>query len=645
MITAKEFANDSAKYPDYVPIRKGTASANDPLKHMYAPRELVDALEMALGGSYLDKATTTAEQAVGTMANIAQKLTGKAMVAKTLGSVGFYLRNMLGNILFFGPAQGYGRLDKMLATSLTHTWQRLKDPDKLDAYLTEMIGLGIVGDEVRAGIMKELLSGKASPESVLAKLDEFTEDMAVVGKGKKTMRWIEKKAIALSAGVDGAFKLSYFEHELAVLIRAAKKHPTSKLGQMWNGGKGEYDLKREAARKVKMTAQSLSQAPPIVTSLSRSQFGILFAPFLRFKAEVPRIVINTYKLGFQEMRSDNPLIRRRGIVRMGSMTGMTAIVSAAIPATLAALSGIGDEEDEALRKTMPAYLRGHTFWIRRNEDGELVSLDLTYLNPFSLLADPVMRSIMEIKKGEFGKAGAAFATGLIFDTYLDDQILAGSVSDVLHNKNSTTDRQIWIPEVDGSGSAMLKSLGYIFKEAYEPRILKDALQAREALGGDYSEFSDSPLGEMLDGVYPVKVHKIDLEQQYRRFLRDHTKRVKLVTDKKYRLFSKKPLGDDEIKDIYDDEVDGRRALNAELLRVTSGFEGMGVSPQTQYHMMRDNGIGKRKAQLLFYGAMDRTAINKGFAEGLYKRNLQHRLQPLMDQMNTYGRYLVIDDPE
>ena len=219
------------------------------------------------------------------------------------------------------------------------------------------------------------------------------------------------------------------------------------------------------------------------------------------------------------------------------------------------------------------------------------------------------------------------------------------MSDVLQNKNSTTDREIWIPEVDGSGSAMLKSLGYIFKEAYEPRILKDALQAREAIGGDYSEFSDSPLGEMLDGVYPVKVHKIDLEQQYRRFLRDHTKRVKLVTDKKYRLYSKKPIGDDEIKDIYDDEVDGRRALNAELRRVARGFEGLGVPSQTQYQMMRDGGVGKRKAQLLFHGAMDRTAVNKGFAEGLYKRNWQHRLQPLMDQMNTYGRYLVIDDPE
>ena len=132
-------------------------------------------------------------------------------------------------------------------------------------------------------------------------------------------------------------------------------------------------------------------------------------------------------------------------------------------------------------------------------------------------------------------------------------------------------------EVDGAGSAMPNRWG-IFKEAYQPRVLEDAISARNAIGGDYSEFSDSPLGEPLDGAYPIKVHPIDLEQQYRRFLHDHSKRMKLVTDKKYKLYSKKPIGDAEIKDIYDEEYEGRRALNAELLRVARGFEGLGMSP-------------------------------------------------------------------
>ena len=175
--------------------------------------------------------------------------------------------------------------------------------------------------------------------------------------------------------------------------------------------------------------------------------------------------------------------------------------------------------------------------------------------------------------------------------------------------------------------------------------MKDAINAKNAIGGDYTEFSDSPIGELLDGAYPVRFHKVDLEQQYRRFLRDHTRRMKVVTDKKYVMYSKRPVGDEEIRDIYDEEFKGRKALNAELLRVGRGFEGLGVSPQQGFKLMTSNGVGKDKAKLLYMGVMDRPDVNKRFAQGLYQRNLQHRLQPLVDQMSKYNRYLLIEDPE
>ena len=643
VVEASEYNEE--QHSNFVRVRaNGTVSQNDPLATVYMDREVYEGMKTSLEIEAANKVASTSEQAVGTLASVAQKLTGGAMVAKTLGSVGFYLRNLLGNVLFFGPAQGYGRLDKMLSTSLKHTFDRLKNADQVDSYLTELIGLGVVGDEVRAGIMRELLDGKAKPESFLEKADELTDAMAIVSQGKKSMKWLQDKAIDLSAGVDGGFKIALFEHELNVLVKAFRKHPDS--GPNPNTEEGMYQIKRMAARKVKMTAQSLSQAPPIVTDLSRSQFGILFAPFIRFKTEVPRIVVNTYKLGFEERRSGNPVLKRRGTQRIAAMSTMLGGVSTTAAAVLAQMAGVGEDEDEALRKSMPSYLRGHSFFFFRDKDGNLKSLDLTYLNPFSLLADPVMRSLSQIKRGNFAEAGAALAKGAIFDQYLDEQILAGSVSDVLANRDATTDRSIWTPEVDGVGEAMGKSLAYIFKGAYEPRVLKDALEARQAAGGDYSEFSDSPLGQFLDGTYPVKVHSVDLQQQYRRFLRDHVKRVKVVNDKKYRLYSKQAVGEDEIRDIYDAEVEGRRALNAELLRVSRGFDTLGMSTAEQYrYMVKGGGVGKSKAQLLLLGAMDRPAINKGFAEGLYQRNLQHRLQPLLDQMSSYNRYLLIEDPE
>ena len=158
-----------------------------------------------------------------------------------------------------------------------------------------------------------------------------------------------------------------------------------------------------ARDKVLATAQSASQAPPVVRSLASGEFGILFAPFLRFKAEVPRIVINTYKLGLEEASSPNPVIQKRGRKRLISMTSMLTITSAILPAVLAKLAGVGEDEDEALRKTVPTYLRGHTFfYFRSGEDQSLKSVDLTYINPYALLIDPIMRSVEGFRRGGVG---------------------------------------------------------------------------------------------------------------------------------------------------------------------------------------------------------------------------------------------------
>lgn len=640
MVDATTYAADPTKYAGWVEVRKGTSSNNDPLKHMYAPAELVNALDTVLGGSFLKDQATTAEKAVGEMAAIAQKLTGKAMAMKTLGSVGFYARNFLGNILFFGPAQGFIDMKGMVANTSASVWSTLKTPEQIDTKLAEYIGLGVAGDDINAQMLRELLNGKVTPDSLTAKLGDLIDQIKVAKKGSDLIAALEKKAGDLSASIDTGFKIAYFEHELEVLKRAKAAHPNSKIGKM-----SEYELKREAARKVKMTSQSHSQAIPLSKALAGSGFGLIFAPFIRFKMEVPRIVVNTYRLAREEIASDNPEIKRRGQIRFGAMTGMIGVLSSALPAALAALSGIGDDEDEALRKSMPTYLRGHTFWFIRHDDGGISSLDLTYLNPFSLLVDPVSRAIPKLLNGEFQQAASDIAKGLVFSAYLDDQILAGAVSDVSNNRNETTGKPIWIEGVDDTGDVILKSLSHIYGTAYQPRLLKDALEAKAAVGSGYNEFEDSPIGQLLDGMYPVKVHEVDLQKQYRRFVSDHALRYKLVNDNKFVMYGKEPMSDADIEEVYTKELDGKRKLNQELLRVARGFESLGISAAEQYNTLKESGVGKDRARLLFYGVMDRPEINKGFAEKLAERNLSERLIPLIRKRDEHNRYLMIEDPE
>jgi len=339
------------------------------------------------------------------------------------------------------------------------------------------------------------------------------------------------------------------------------------------------------------------------------------------------------------------MVRARGTRRFFAMTGVLGGFSAAVPATLAALSGVGGEEDEALRKSMPEYLRGHTFFYLRDDKGNLRSVNMTYLNPFSLLVDPFLRSLPKLAKGDISDAVGQFTKGMVFDTYLDDQILAGSMMDVLKNRNSTTDDPIWVEGVDGLGASLLKSATYLYENSYQPRLLKDMIDAKNATGGDYEGFSNSPLGQLLDGAYPVKVHEVDLQKQYRRFIYSHLDRMSAVNKQKYELYSKESFDPDKIDSIYQRELDGKRALNQEMLRIARGFEGLGLLAKDQFRMLKSRGVGGNRARLMFHGIMDRPEINKQYAKGLVERGYAARLNEMVKARNKRARYLHIEDPD
>lgn len=324
------------------------------------------------------------------------------------------------------------------------------------------------------------------------------------------------------------------------------------------------------------------------------------------------------------------------------MNTMIGVGSSAVSYLMAWMMGVGDDEDEALRKSMPEYLRGHTFFYF-GEKGDLKSIDLTYLNPFSLLVDPILRSFEELKDGNVGGAISKFISGLFLDQYLDDQILAGSLMDIKDNRDATTGRRIFIPEADSFFTGLSKGFMYLFEGAYQPRLLKDFREAVNAWGSDYDKFEDSPYGEFFDGMLPVKVHSVDPEKQFRRFLRDHQSRLKDVTDQKFKLYSDKPISDDDVREVYEKDLKGRMALNKELYRVTRGFQNLGVDVGTQSNLMKLYGIGKDKTRLIFFGVMDRPDINKRFRDSLIERGHADRASILYEERDKRPRYLSLGD--
>jgi hypothetical protein len=641
LITATELADGKKKDYDtfgkYKSIRESTSSSYDPLGELYGPPEMVDAFRKVFSPDGIRFNQTAAQEVVGKTIGVAARLSGAAMAAKTLGSIGFYVRNVVSNALFFAPAQGFVNFKSMATKAYDEVWSNaIVDPTKIDSYRTKLISLGVIGDDINTNIMAAMLRGGDGVDDIETKLGELID---TAKKGTKPLQWLSQRAQVLSGSVDAFYKIAYYENELRVL-KEARSVDTGTLASA-----SDSQLERMAADKVLATAQSSSQAPPLVQEVTKSGIGLLFAPFLRFKVEVPRIVLNTYKTAMAEMKSSNPVLKQRGITRFAGMTAMLSGVSAIVPAVASAVAGIGEDEDEALRSSVPEYLRNHTFFYRRKADGQLQSWDFTFLNPFSILADPTMRSMEQLFRGNPAKAAAKFVETAIFDQYLDDQILSSAVQSLRDNENPSTKKPIYEEKLDNAGIVLLKSLGFLFKEAYQPSVMKRAIESYQAVGADYTEFDDSPAGILMREFYPVKRHDIELDKQLRNYLADTRDVFNRVSERKNALFGKKAMESDDVQDIIQSEIEDKAKINEDIYKKLRGFEGLGLSPQQLYQITTGMGYGKDRTRLLFNKIMDRPVLNPEFIKRLSDPENEQgaeRLKAALEVLQGTPRYIMLE---
>lgn len=647
-------SRDPDQYQTWVSVRpSGTISASDPLSGMYGPPELVDGLLKTFDRTEVSGLPTGAELAIGTFGRLVRKASGLAMASKTLLSTGFFVRNAVSNMLFFGPAQGYNKaiidVPLIMAKRAAARGKGAFTGGMIEAEIIEYTRLGIIGDEVRSTVMLDLLRGKTSPDILMEQQETL---LSKAKKGGRPLEVAYEKAAELAAAIDAVYKIGYFEHELKILRKASKVVGSDITDD-------ETKLRQMAAKKVKMTAQSHSEAPPIIGGFGKSSASVLIAPFVRFKAEVPRIVINTYKLGMEEIRSGNPVLKRRGQNRVISMTTMLGVWSSALPLVLQSIAGIGEDEDEAMRAGIPEYLRGHTFFYFRDEEtGDLKSWDLTFANPFSLMADPSLRAIEDIRRGEFSSAAGKFLGGLVFDQYLDEQILASAVLDVAANRSSQDDNPIYEERTDDGITKMTKRLTYLLKEAYGPDVVKRFSRAWDVRDMDPTSLrkEDMPVQVFIDGFKPFKEHTVDLSKQYRRFLYELKDESSRIGREKYAAFSRRPMSDDKLGEIYHTEVAKRIRIQNELIKVSRGYVGLGMSRGEVFRdMTAKNVVSKARAKNAFKGVIDRPVYPPSFFSDLLAKSqgdnptisrdeALRRARALYKAQATYGaRFIEVEE--
>lgn len=458
------------------------------LAGLYVRSDVAAAIRQELGPKNRDQEARSME-IMNNFGRMVSKVSGVSVVTQTLGSVGFYPRNILGGMAL-STAQGiinpiYMREAAKLAIRANLLASDSQETRDAIRRLTE---LQIVRDETRGRMAMDMFRGFAATtdEQLEELLNDIVEAQASGNIDKIAKKLNIKKEVLSKAGsvvdilagfnniIDSAFKINAYMYELDTLKVAYGD--TESLGK----------LEVMAARKVKLTFPTHSDQASLVKSFNRSPFAMLVLPFIRWKSEVLRTMFNTVPLAMEEINSGNATIKARGIKRLvgfsSTILGGGTAFGLVFGTLFTLLAGSGDDEDKdkqlgrvlsrdemgALREGLPEWQRNHGVFARLiGKDGVQV-IDLSNILPYSQLTDVFKLGIGGDAKG--------IAQYLVKDL-IGTQIAAGTLIEAANNTDDFGNPIVM--QSDNALTSFVKLSSYVGKNAFQPsayKKLKDILR-------------------------------------------------------------------------------------------------------------------------------------------------------------------------
>lgn len=517
---------------------------------------------------------------------------GASLLVATQGSPAYFVRNVVGNT-FVGLMNGVTPFRPENLTLASRTFRSLiNERGEPTAEMQELIAGRIVMDAAQIGYIKQLIEDyTGNPDATVEEL--VGESARADIKAGKLVKGSKKAAKAFMTKLS---KLSEATEVLAtVMIYADFKRILTEA----DFGT-EIEIIQEASRLTKRVTPGRSETASGVTALTRSGFGALFAPFLRFKVDTARVMVNSLKLAHEMSNSDNPVLKKHGRIKMASWYSTVGLLTIAMPLIFQrAFGGFGEDEDEAIRASLPDYYRNASlFYFRNSENNGLTIINSTFTNPLSFVGDPISRIT---NAALFGNASdiPGILGRFVTKDFIGENIVASNALDVMRNKDSSTNYPIYF-EADSDGDKVLKSAIHLGK-AYAPRLFIQGDRFVDALRreGD-EEFWYSPLGVALATVAPFRpMSKTfdDMERAAFNNIRKENSELWRVTSP---IFSPAPLAAGEATERYNERITIMEKQARKALELYDGFTKIRGGDETEVKRSAVNaGMSKRRATLLF----------------------------------------------
>jgi len=179
--------------------------------------------------------------------------------------------------------------------------------------------------------------------------------------------------------------------------------------------------------------------------------------FITFPAEMFRTGFNIVKQGLDDMASDIPGVRARGIKRLSGFAATTVIAPAAAAQVGYAVSGVSKEEMDAYQRSFAAPWEKGAVLIPtgRTEDGKITYINYSTSNPYDVLSRFATRAMNEAdtalkEKKDPGETFAAVAGQTIkefFQPFLSEAMLTEALTDIsLRGGKTSTGSDVYNPE-------------------------------------------------------------------------------------------------------------------------------------------------------------------------------------------------------
>jgi MutS domain I len=534
----------------------------------------------------------------------------------TQGNPSFYTRNILGNTV---PAAMNGVTPfhpKKVMLAMRTIRGMLNAKGEITNEMIELIAGRIILDAPQVGLIKQLIEDVM--ENPAAAMEDLTSESARadikagrLAKGSKKAAKAFVKQIGKFAEASEAFsKIMVYADFKDILTEA-------------NWG-SELEIFREASRLTNHVMSARSETPTLVDSFTRSGFGALLSPFLRFRVDIIRCTVNSFKLANEWRQSDNPVLRKHGQIKTAAWFGTVGILTVGLPIIMRSILGFDDEDDRYVRAANPAYNKDASliYFRQKDENGNTVGLNtinLTYTNPLASFGDPLSRIVNATISNEPSEIPGIMGRYFVGDV-LGENIVAGAVIDTWRNKDSNTGLPIYLAGESDLDKALKQAI-HIGK-AYTPKIGTQAYKFTQALNREEEDLPwNKPEGVLYATFAPFTNRASTFDDMdksiFRRIHRDTAELSSLT----FKATSRAPLNHGDIAGMFE---------KRQQLRIQQG------------KLLRD--YMERSANIRGGDENMDTVVRNAIAAGnsrksvslLINQNVVERIQPPKEQLQKMG---------